>query len=85
MGKSATECAGHYPQWVRRKHHYPTYSTTEEARWVVYKKVAEAMEVLEISKGAWTEAIFAKEKPMDVVTRTKFPTPEELSKKNDLL
>ena len=49
------------------------------------KKVADGYEVLEISKGAWTEAIFAKEKPMDVVTRTKFPTPEELSKEDDLL
>ena len=49
------------------------------------KKVADGCEVLEISKGAWTEAIFVKEKPMDVVTRTKFPTPEELSKEEDLL
>ncbi|EHG15522.1 hypothetical protein HMPREF9138_01974 [Prevotella histicola F0411] len=49
------------------------------------KKVADGYEVLEISKGAWTEAIFAKEKPMAVVTRTKFPTPEELSKEDDLL
>ena len=49
------------------------------------KKVADGCEVLEISKGAWTEAIFAKEKPMAVVTRTKFPTPEELSEEEDLL
>lgn len=49
------------------------------------KKVADGYEVLEISKGAWTEAIFAKEKPMAVVTRTKFPTPEELSEEEDLL
>jgi hypothetical protein len=49
------------------------------------KKVADGYEVLEISKGAWAEAIFAKEKPMAVVTRTKFPTPEELSKEDDLL
>jgi hypothetical protein len=49
------------------------------------KKVADGYEVLEISKGAWIEAIFAKEKPMAVVTRTKFPTPEELSKEEDLL
>ena len=49
------------------------------------KKVADGYKVLEISKGAWTEAIFAKEKPMAVVTRTKFSTPEELSKEDDLL
>ena len=28
------------------------------------KKVADGFEVLEISKGSWTEAIFAKEKPI---------------------
>ncbi|MCR5078152.1 MAG: hypothetical protein K6A82_08975 [Prevotella sp.] len=49
------------------------------------KKVADGYEVLEISKGSWTEAIFAKEKPMVEVTRTKFPTPEELAAEEDRL
>ncbi len=42
------------------------------------KKVADGFEVLEISKGSWTEAIFAKEKPVSSIIRTKFPAPDEL-------
>lgn len=36
------------------------------------KKVADGYEVLEIKKGTWTEAIFAKEKPKVERQRTKF-------------
>lgn len=36
------------------------------------KKVADGYEVLEIQKGSWTEAIFAKEKPKVERQRTKF-------------
>lgn len=35
------------------------------------KKVADGFEVLEISKGTWTEAIFAKEKPMPSISSTR--------------
>ena len=42
------------------------------------KKVADGFEVLEISKGSWTEAIFAKEKPISAVTTTKLSSLEEM-------
>ena len=41
------------------------------------KKTADGFEVLEISKGSWTEAIFAKEKPMTTLNHIKFSQPEE--------
>lgn len=41
------------------------------------KKVADGYEVLEIQKGSWTEAIFAKEKPKVERQRTKFEVNEE--------
>ena len=49
------------------------------------KKVADGFEVLEISKGSWTEAIFAKEKPMASVSRTKFPMPDEIAEEENVL
>lgn len=42
------------------------------------KKTADGFEVLEISKGSWTEAIFAKEKPMAAVNHIKFSQADEL-------
>lgn len=42
------------------------------------KKVNDGFEVLEISKGTWVEAIFAKAKPLIEKPRTKFETEEEL-------
>ena len=42
------------------------------------KKVADGFEVLEISKGSWTEAIFAKEKPTSTVTSTKLSSFDEM-------
>ncbi len=41
------------------------------------KKVADGYEVLEIQKGSWTEAIFAKEKPKVERQRTKFEVSDE--------
>jgi hypothetical protein len=41
------------------------------------KKVADGYEVLEIQKGTWTEAIFAKEKPKVERQRTKFEVNDE--------
>lgn len=38
------------------------------------KKVADGYEVLEVSKGAWVEAIFAKPKPEIIKPRMKFDT-----------
>ena len=42
------------------------------------KKVADGFEVLEISKGSWTEAIFAKEKTTSTVTSTKLSSFDEM-------
>ena len=44
------------------------------------KKVNDGFEVLEISKGLWVEAIFAKEKPEMTRSRVKFETEEELDR-----
>ena len=41
------------------------------------KKVADGFEVLEIPKGSWTEAIFAKAKPMIERPKTKFGFSDE--------
>jgi len=41
------------------------------------KKVADGYEVLEVTKGAWVEAIFAKPKPETEKPRMKFPTSQE--------
>lgn len=41
------------------------------------KKVADGYEVLEISKGTWTEAIFAKEKPQVAISHTHHSTMNE--------
>lgn len=41
------------------------------------KKTSDGFEVLEISKGSWTEAIFAKEKPMATLNHIKFSQLEE--------
>ena len=41
------------------------------------KKVVDGYEVLEIQKGSWTEAIFAKEKPKVERQRTKFEVNDE--------
>src|SRR5574344_345790 len=45
------------------------------------KKVADGFEVLEISKGSWIEAIFAKKKPEVEHIRMKFDNEEVLEKK----
>ncbi|MBR7013454.1 MAG: hypothetical protein IKI07_01145, partial [Prevotella sp.] len=41
------------------------------------KKVADGFEVLEIEKGAWIEAIFAKEKPKVEKVKSKYDADEE--------
>lgn len=48
------------------------------------KKIADGYEVLEIPKGTWTEAIFAKEKPEAEKLHLKFEDNDELKKKNIL-
>jgi hypothetical protein len=48
------------------------------------KKVADGFEVLEIPKGTWTEAIFAKEKPKAEKVRIKFGDEEELDREDEL-
>lgn len=47
------------------------------------KKTSDGFEVLEISKGSWTEAIFAKEKPMATLNHIKFSQPEEQDDDDD--
>ena len=47
------------------------------------KKVADGFDVLEIEKGSWVEAIFAKEKPEMEKPRLKFDNDDEYSKYND--
>lgn len=47
------------------------------------KKVNDGYEVLEIPKGNWVEAIFAKEKPEVQPTRIKLDTIEELDRKGE--
>lgn len=41
------------------------------------KKVADGYEVLEVAKGSWVEAIFAKLKPETLKPRMKFDTPHD--------
>jgi hypothetical protein len=47
------------------------------------KKVADGYEVLEIQKGSWTEAIFAKEKPKVERQRTKFDVNDDEEERYD--
>ncbi|MCH3993620.1 MAG: hypothetical protein LKG14_01625 [Prevotella sp.] len=47
------------------------------------KKVEDGYEVLEIPKGTWVEAIFAKEKPEPEKIHMKFESPEESDKKEE--
>ena len=49
------------------------------------KKVNDGFEVLEIPKGSWTEAIFAKEKPKQEKIRMRFMDEDELDRNDDLL
>lgn len=46
------------------------------------KKISDGYEVLEIPKGLWTEAIFAKEKPEMEKPKMKFETDEDLEKED---
>ena len=48
------------------------------------KKLDDGFEVLEIPKGTWTEAIFAKAKPQVEKVRMKFADEEELDREDDL-
>lgn len=47
------------------------------------KKVNDGFEVLEIPKGTWTEAIFAKEKPVTEKIRMKFGDDDDLDEEED--
>lgn len=48
------------------------------------KKVDDGFEVLEISKGTWIEAIFAKEKPEVEKVRMRFNDEDELDREDEL-
>lgn len=48
------------------------------------KKLEDGFEVLEIPKGTWTEAVFAKEKPKVEKVRMKFADEEELDREDEL-
>ena len=48
------------------------------------KKLDDGFEVLEIPKGTWTEAIFAKAKPQVEKVRMKFADEDELDREDDL-
>ena len=48
------------------------------------KKLDDGFEVLEIPKGTWTEAIFAKEKPQVEKVRMKFSDEDELDREDEL-
>lgn len=47
------------------------------------KKVSDGFEVLEIPKGNWIEAIFAKEKPEEEAPKIKMDTIEELDRRGE--
>lgn len=49
------------------------------------KKLADGFEVLEIPKGTWTEAIFAKEKEEVEKVRMRFNDEDELDREDDFL
>ena len=49
------------------------------------KKLADGFEVLEIPKGTWTEAIFAKEKEEVEKVRMRFNDEDEMDREDDLL
>lgn len=49
------------------------------------KKVNDGFEVLEIPKGSWVEAIFAKEKPKVEKVRMRFDDENDLKRNDDLL
>ena len=46
------------------------------------KKVNDGYEVLEIEKGTWVEAIFAKEKPEMYITKIKFEPSDEITEED---
>lgn len=46
------------------------------------KKLADGFEVLEISKGSWIEAIFAKEKPLVATKKMKFDVDDDIDNAN---
>ena len=48
------------------------------------KKMDDGFEVLEIPKGTWTEAIFAKAKPQVEKVRMKFADDDELDREDEL-
>ncbi len=48
------------------------------------KKLADGYEVLEIPKGTWTEAIFAKEKPEMEKVKMRFEDEDELDREDEL-
>ena len=47
------------------------------------KKVADGFEVLEIAKGTWVEAIFAKEKPKVEKLKSRYDEDEDLSERDE--
>ena len=47
------------------------------------KKVADGFEVLEITKGTWVEAIFAKEKPKVEKLKSRYDEDEDLSERDE--
>ena len=72
-----------------QKHYY--LSTDKETRkaWrrackAYEKKMDDGFEVLEIPKGTWTEAIFAKAKPQVEKVRMKFADDDELDREDEL-
>ena len=47
------------------------------------KKLNDGFELLEIAKGTWVEAIFAKVKPLQEKPRMKFDTEDDLDTEDD--
>ena len=47
------------------------------------KKVADGYEVLEVAKGSWVEAIFAKLKPETIKPRMRFDEPKGFGDEDD--
>ena len=47
------------------------------------KKIADGYEVLEVAKGTWVEAIFAKLKPETLKPRMKFDEPKDDEEEED--
>lgn len=83
MGLTAPKCTGHYSERFRHLYHHPSQRPHAQTRRTVWEKVNDGYEVLEIPKGLWTEAIFAKEKPETETPKVKLDNMGTLDNMDD--